>query len=153
MLYKWRFIAHKYKDYEKSQKRCKEKLIIVLRIHKFIFEYIKFITVNAFFEFYKIPKWTISMKRMYYYNTISFKASKVADSKCRYFSIFQMALLETNILREAAKKKSSTNGRAIKALPPPPLELNGHRDFFLFFSLKISENGCWQLFFSPKFLD
>ena len=27
-----------------------------------------------------------------------------------------------NILREAAKKKSSTNGQAIKALPPPPFE-------------------------------
>ena len=29
-------------------------------------------------------------------------------------------------LREAAKKSSSLNGRAIKAYPPPPLEHNGH---------------------------
>ena len=42
------------------------------------------------------------------------------------------------LVREAAKKSSSTNGQAIKALPPPP-ELNGHRNFF--FSLKIAENG------------
>ena len=33
--------------------------------------------------------------------------------------------------REAAKKKSYTNGQAIKALLPPPLEVNGHRNFFL----------------------
>ena len=31
-------------------------------------------------------------------------------------------------IREAAKKSSSTNGQAIKALPPPH-ELNGHRNF------------------------
>ena len=31
--------------------------------------------------------------------------------------------------REAAKKISSTNGQAIKAFPPP-LELNGHWNFF-----------------------
>ena len=61
------------------------------------------------------------------------------------------------IVREAAKKKcSSTNGQAIKALtPPPPLELNGHRNFFLFF-LK-SENSRKQIlttsFSSPQFLD
>ena len=55
-------------------------------------------------------------------------------------------------VREAAKKSSFTNGQAIKALPPPPLELNGHRNLFLF-SLKIVENGFWQLFFSPQFLD
>ena len=45
-------------------------------------------------------------------------------------------------IREAAKK-ISTNGQAIKALPPP-LKLNGHRNFsfyFSFFSLKIAENG------------
>ena len=45
------------------------------------------------------------------------------------------------VLREAAKKSSSTNGQAIKALPlpPPTLELNGHWNLFL--SLKIAENG------------
>ena len=34
------------------------------------------------------------------------------------------------LLREAAKKSSSTNGQAIKALPPP-LVPNGHRIFFV----------------------
>ena len=38
-----------------------------------------------------------------------------------------------NRVREAAKKSSSTNGQAIKGLPSPPLELNGHRNFFLFY--------------------
>ena len=45
------------------------------------------------------------------------------------------------LIREAAKKK-------LVAGPlrpyPPPLELNGHRNFFLldfFFSLKIAKNG------------
>ena len=33
-------------------------------------------------------------------------------------------------VREAAKKSSSTNGQAIKASPPPPLEFNGHRNVF-----------------------
>ena len=33
-------------------------------------------------------------------------------------------------------KKSSTNGQAMKALPPPPLELNGHRNPFFFIVLK-----------------
>ena len=48
------------------------------------------------------------------------------------------------------KKKSSTSGRATKALPPP-LELSGHRNFFFefFFSLKIAKNGFWQFFFHP----
>ena len=35
-----------------------------------------------------------------------------------------------NLDREAAKKTSSTNGEAIKALPPSTLKLNGHRIFF-----------------------
>ena len=35
------------------------------------------------------------------------------------------------MVREAAKKRFSTNGLAITVLPPNPLELNGHRNFFL----------------------
>ena len=51
-------------------------------------------------------------------------------------------------LGKPQKKGFSTNGQAIKALPPP-LELNGHRNFF--FSLKIAENGFLQLFSPRKF--
>ena len=36
--------------------------------------------------------------------------------------------------REAAKKKSSTNGQAIKALPPPPSSLMAIGTFFFLFS-------------------
>ena len=58
-------------------------------------------------------------------------------------------------VREAAKKSSSPNGKAIKALPPrpPPLELNGHRILFIFFLyiLKIAENGFWQRFSPHNF--
>ena len=43
------------------------------------------------------------------------------------------------IVREAAKKNSSTNGQAIKALYPPPSSLMALGTFF--FSLKIAENG------------
>ena len=41
------------------------------------------------------------------------------------------------LVREAAKKSSSPNGQAIKALPPPSPQLNGNRAFFC---LKIAEN-------------
>ena len=46
-------------------------------------------------------------------------------------------------IREAAKKDPPLMARPLRPYPPP-LELNGHRNFsfnFLFFSLKIAENG------------
>jgi len=40
---------------------------------------------------------------------------------CLYLTIFEGS---------RKKKSSSTSGRATKALPTPPLELSGHRNFF-----------------------
>ena len=37
----------------------------------------------------------------------------------------------SDIGKPQKEKSLSTSGRATKALPPPPLELNGHRNFFL----------------------
>ena len=47
----------------------------------------------------------------------------------KYEVHWNVKLIKT--FRDAAKKKkSSTNGQAIKALPPP-LKLNGHVNFFI----------------------
>ena len=45
--------------------------------------------------------------------------------------------------KESRKKKSSsTSGRATKALPPPPLELNGHRNLVTkFLNLAVLHNS------------
>ena len=50
------------------------------------------------------------------------------------------------MVREAAKKSYLLYGRAIKALTPPPPELNGSRNFF---SLKIAETDFYN-FFPPN---
>ena len=55
-------------------------------------------------------------------------------------------MTKSSALREAAKKKKVpplVAGPLRPYPPPPPLELSGHRNFFLlnfFFSLKIAKN-------------
>ena len=41
-------------------------------------------------------------------------------------------------LGKPQKKNSSTNGQPLRPYPPPPLELNGHRNFFLRLPLSIA---------------
>ena len=45
------------------------------------------------------------------------------------------------IAKGSRKKSSYLNGRAIKALPPPPLGLNSHWNLKKKFSRKIAGNG------------
>ena len=61
---------------------------------------------------------------------------------CIYVCIYIKIKHSYSSAKGSRKKSSSTSGRATKALPPP-LELNGYRNFFLkyFFSLKIAKNG------------
>ena len=50
-------------------------------------------------------------------------------------------LCQKKSIREAEKKCPSLNGRAIKALPPSPLGLNGHRSPFSVSLYKVNNSS------------